>query len=88
MQAEIWTKSNCSFCVKAKTLMDQRGISYKEFVIDTGIGQTTLTEGQTLVTREQLLEKAPAARTVPQIWLNDNYIGGYTELASFLDFKG
>ena len=31
-------------------------------------------------TKEQLLEAVPTARTLPQIFLDDNYIGGFTEL--------
>lgn len=86
MQAEIWTKVNCGFCVKAKNLLSQNGVKFTEFVIDNG-NELSLNEQQVRVTREQLLEKAPAARTVPQIWLNGNYIGGYTELAAFWGIK-
>lgn len=71
MKAEIWTKDNCPYCVRAKALLQQKGIEYEEHVI----GQSA--------TREQLLERAPHAKTVPQIWLDGNYIGGYTELAAF-----
>ena len=71
MRAEIWTKQNCPYCVRAKALFEQKGVEYKEYTIGED------------VTREQLLERAPNARTVPQIWLDDNYVGGYTELAAF-----
>lgn len=71
MKAEIWTKQNCPYCVRAKALFEQKGVEYTEFTIGEG------------VTREQLLERAPNARTVPQIWLDDSYVGGYTELAAF-----
>lgn len=71
MKAEIWTKINCPYCVRAKALFENKGIEYAEHII----GET--------VTREDLLERVPAARTVPQIWLDGNYIGGYTELAAF-----
>jgi glutaredoxin 3 len=71
MRAEIWTKPNCPYCVRAKALMEQKGVQYDEHIV----GET--------VTREQLLEKAPNAKTVPQIWLDSSYVGGYTELAAF-----
>jgi glutaredoxin 3 len=71
MRAEIWTKPNCPYCVRAKALMEQKGVQYDEHIL----GET--------VTREQLLEKAPNAKTVPQIWLDSSYVGGYTELAAF-----
>jgi glutaredoxin len=71
MKAEIWSKDNCPYCVKAKALLEQKGVEYREHVIGKD------------VTREQLLERVPNARTVPQIWLDGNHIGGYTELARF-----
>lgn len=83
MQADIYTKADCTYCVKAKTLLNERGISYKEYIISTGFGEEASQPNQQYVTKDQLLEKAPNARTVPQIWLEGNYIGGYTELAAF-----
>lgn len=71
MKADIWTKENCPYCVRAKALLEQQGVEYTEFKIGKD------------ATREQLLEIAPSARTVPQIWLEGSYVGGYTELAAF-----
>lgn len=73
MTAEIWTKTNCPYCTRAKALFEQKGVEYEERII----GQDA--------TREELLERAPNAKTVPQIWLDGNYIGGYTELAAFYE---
>lgn len=81
MKAEIWTKQNCPYCVRAKALFDKRGVEYVEHII--GGENMMLKENQHAATREALLEKAPNARTVPQIWLDGAYIGGYTELAAF-----
>lgn len=84
MKAEIWTKPNCPYCVKAKTLFDMKGIEYDEVIIGLTESQSlSLKSNQTVRSREELLERAPNAKTVPQIWLNNNYIGGYTELAAF-----
>jgi glutaredoxin len=71
MKAEIWSKDNCPYCVRAKALLENKGVDYEERVIGVD------------ATREQLLERVPHARTVPQIWLDGNHIGGYTELAQF-----
>jgi glutaredoxin 3 len=87
MKAEIYTKTNCPYCVRAKELFKVKGIEYKEYIISAGFGEKPLLEGQHYVSREALLEKAPQAKTVPQIWLEGNYIGGYTELASFFEAK-
>ena len=85
MKAEIYTKANCPYCVKAKALFNDKDISYQEYIISPGFGESTLAENQQYVTKDMLLEKAPNAKTVPQIWLEGNYIGGYTELAAFFN---
>jgi glutaredoxin len=83
MLAEIYTKSDCPYCVKAKDLLSTKGLSYKEFIVSPGFNETTLNENQFYVTKSQLLEKLPNAKTVPQIWLDGQYIGGYTELVAY-----
>lgn len=87
MHAEIYTKPDCPYCVKAKALFDKQGVSYKEYIISPGFGEKSLSENQVYVTRDTLLEKLPSARTVPQIWLEGSYIGGYTELDAFFSKK-
>jgi glutaredoxin len=72
MKATVWSKDHCPFCDQAKALLKQRGIEFEERKIGHGY------------TKEQLLEAVPAARTVPQIFLDDKLIGGFTELRSHL----
>ena len=72
MKAVIWSKDNCSFCDRAKALMQLKNIEYEERKIGDGW------------TKDQLLEEVPTARSVPQIFLNGNYVGGYTELAKVI----
>lgn len=69
MKATIWSKDNCAFCDRAKQLLNSKGIQYEERKIAI--------DGWT---REQLLEAVPTARTVPQIFLDEEYIGGFNEL--------
>jgi len=71
-QAIVWSKDSCPFCDQAKALLAQRGIAFEERRIGSGY------------TREQLLEAVPTARTVPQIFLGDQHIGGFTELKKHL----
>jgi glutaredoxin 3 len=52
----------------AKSLLKQKGISFEEKKIGAGY------------TREELLEAVPTARTVPQIFLDEEYVGGYDQL--------
>jgi glutaredoxin 3 len=68
MKAVVWSKYHCPFCDQAKALLQLKGIEVEERKIGDGY------------TREDLLEAVPQARTVPQIFLNEEYIGGFTEL--------
>jgi glutaredoxin 3 len=68
MKFIVWTKPNCPNCDQAKALLKNKGIEYEERNI--GIDWT----------KEQLLEAVPTARTVPQIFMGEEYVGGYTEL--------
>lgn len=72
MKAIVWSKDSCPFCVQAKALLEARGIEYEERNVSKDW------------TKEQLLEVVPTARTLPQIFLDDNYIGGFTELRKHL----
>ena len=73
MQATVWSKNMCPYCDQAKALLKQRGIDYEE---------RNITEGTW--TKEQLLEAVPNARTLPQIFINDQLIGGFNELRKHL----
>ncbi len=79
--AVIYSKEHCPYCTRAKTLLTKLGISYTEHIIGQP-GSKVLTENQHWTTREELLEKAPDAKTVPQIWIDGDHVGGYIELAA------
>ena len=68
MKAVVWSKPACPFCVKAKNLLKNKGIEYEE---------KNIAEGYKI---EDLLALVPNARTMPQIWLDDEHIGGYSDL--------
>lgn len=73
MRAIVWSKDNCPYCVQAKALLNQKNIQFEERKIGDGWS------------KEQLLEAVPNARTVPQIFLDGELVGGFTELrAKFL----
>ncbi len=72
----IYTTQTCGFCLRAKELLKERGIPYEEIDV-------TFDDGA----RERLVEKADGRRTVPQIFIGDQGIGGYTDLAQ-LDREG
>jgi glutaredoxin len=73
MTAVVWSKYNCPYCDQAKALLTQRNIAYEERKIGDGY------------TREELLEAVPTARTVPQIFINNQLVGGFTELRTYLE---
>lgn len=72
MKAEIISKPYCPYCTKAKNLLELSNIPYTEKILYEDLS------------KEQLLERVPEAKTVPQIWIDDNHIGGYDELVEFL----
>ncbi len=73
MKAIVWSKYNCPFCDQAKALLKMKGIPFEEKKIGDGY------------TKEELLEAVPTARTVPQIFLNEELVGGFTELKKRLE---
>ena len=72
MKAVVWSKDNCPYCEQAKALLKMKGIEFEEKKI--GDGYTT----------EELLEAVPGARTVPQIFIDEQLIGGFQELKTHL----
>lgn len=68
MKAIVWSKDSCPYCVQAKALLTQKNIEFEERKIGDGW------------TKEDLLEAVPNARTVPQIFLDGELVGGFTEL--------
>jgi glutaredoxin len=68
MKATIWSKYHCPYCDQAKALLKSKGYIIEEKKIGDGY------------TKEELLEAVPTARTVPQIFIEDELVGGFTEL--------
>jgi glutaredoxin 3 len=62
---EIYTWSRCPFCIRAKALLDRKGVNYTEYCID---GDEAA--------RDQMSDRAQGRRSVPQIFINDRHIGG------------
>jgi glutaredoxin 3 len=77
----IYSRPGCGYCQAAKELLTQKGQAFTELTLDSGQPKQA---GVTYYTKAQLLEKAPLAKTVPQIFHNQTYIGGYTDLRNYL----
>ncbi len=72
---KVLTSATCSYCVAAKKLLQQQGIDFDEIDLHRGGNEA-----------KQLLIQS-GQRTVPQIFINDKSIGGYTELSKLIKTK-
>lgn len=70
-KVDIYTKFGCGYCFRAKTLLEKKGVEFNEYDITMG-GEK----------RDEMQERAPKARTVPQIFIGDTHVGGSDELAA------
>lgn len=67
---KIYTTTYCGYCVRAKDLLTRKGVKYEELDV-TGNDEM----------RSKLVEMSGGQRTVPQIWIGDTHVGGYSDLA-------
>ncbi len=74
-KAIVWSKPNCPQCETAKSILNSNGFQIETRLV--GDGQWT---------KDMLIEAVPNARSVPQIFIGDQYIGGLMELKN--KFKG
>ena len=70
-KVEIYTRMMCGYCVRAKQLLDSKGVDYVEYDVTMG-GED----------KRRMLERKPDARTVPQIFIDDVPVGGSDDLAA------
>jgi len=73
---EIYTWSTCPFCIRAKALLKKKGVDFTEYVID---GDE--------VAREQMAQRSNGSRSLPQIFINNQHIGGCDDIYA-LDRQG
>lgn len=73
---EMYTTQVCPYCVRAKDLLKRKGVSVTEYRVDTDDAK-----------RDEMLARANGKRSVPQIFINDQHIGGSDDLYA-LDSKG
>lgn len=77
MTAEVYGTQACGYCRRAKSLLKAKGIEYQEFIVGEDISSEALSS-----------KIGKPALTVPQIFLDGEHIGGYTELAGKLGVSG
>lgn len=66
---QIYTKSFCPYCWRAKHLLDSKGVGYEEIAVDYG-GEE----------RQRMIQRAHGRTTVPQIFIGEEHIGGCDDL--------
>lgn len=72
----IYSSDFCPFCFRAKSLLKQRGATFREIKVDMDP-----------VARKEMRAKAGGVNSVPQIWIGDTHIGGSDDLQA-LDARG
>jgi glutaredoxin 3 len=65
---KIYSKDDCAYCVDAKSLLTQKELDYTEVMIGIDI------------TREEFVKEHPNIRSVPAIFIDNEYIGGFKQL--------
>ncbi|HEU5481597.1 MAG TPA: glutaredoxin 3 [Sphingomicrobium sp.] len=66
---EIYTKTFCGYCWRARDLFEAKGVEFQEYVIDGGGPK-----------REEMIQRTNGRTTVPQIFIDGRHIGGCTDL--------
>ena len=69
-EVKMYTKKVCPYCVKAKGLLSAKGLEWEEVSMEDP------------AIRESFMSEYPTVRTVPQIFINGNRIGGYDDLVA------
>lgn len=75
-RVEIYTKRWCGFCHMAKALLTRAGLSYEEHDVTSDPG------------REREMNQRSGRRTVPQVFIDGQPVGGYAELRNLYDAGG
>jgi glutaredoxin 3 len=73
----VYTTQVCPYCVQAKRLLGERSIPYDEIDVSSDAGL-----------RDEMIQRAGGKRTVPQIFIDGEHVGGYTELRALADRGG
>ncbi len=76
-KVEIYTWRFCPFCIRAKQLLDRKGVAYTEYEID----------GDEAAREAMVARGSDGRRSVPQIFINDRHVGGCDDLHA-LDRRG
>lgn len=68
-RVEIYTKIFCSYCARAKRLLEEKGVDFEEYDITLGGAK-----------RAEMVQRADGHTSVPQIFIDDAHVGGSDDL--------
>jgi len=66
---EVYSGDFCPYCVRAKALLKKKGLEFSEYNVRKDIKRQV-----------EMSERAPGARTIPQIFINNRHVGGCDDL--------
>lgn len=75
MKTLIYTTATCPYCIQAKRLLQEQGYTYTEIRVDLDDAE-----------REKMIARS-GRRTVPQIFIDDQHIGGFDDLYAYFKKK-
>jgi glutaredoxin 3 len=68
-EVDIYTTMWCPYCARAKALLERKGVAYREISLDEEPGR-----------RAEMVQRAHGGRTVPQIFINGEHVGGSDDI--------
>jgi glutaredoxin 3 len=75
-KVEMYLKTSCPYCLRARQLLDSKGVAHEDFVVDMGGPK-----------KQEMVQRAGGRTTVPQIFIDGRHIGGCDDLMA-LDRQG
>lgn len=81
LSIDVYSKPNCPWCDQAKALLKSRGWKYNTINLD--VGQERVEE-EAYISRDELFARLPGVRTLPQIIVSGERIGGFAELKAYI----
>ena len=66
---ELYVKTTCPYCIRAKRLLDAKGVEYEAYVVEFGSDR-----------RQEMIQRANGRSTVPQVFIDGKHIGGCDDL--------
>ena len=73
---ELYVKATCPYCIRARRLLDAKGVEYEAYAADFGSPR-----------REEMIQRSKGRTTVPQIFIDGRHIGGCDDLFA-LEYEG